>query len=33
VYRFCGKNNAIYVGDAVDYSSNGKVYVYSTTGT
>lgn len=33
VYSFAVKNNAIYVGDAVDYSSNGKVYVYSTTGT
>ena len=33
VYSFAVKNNAIYVGDAADYSSNGKVYVYSTTGT
>lgn len=33
VYSFAVKNNAIYVGDAVDYSSNGKVYVYSITGT
>lgn len=33
VYSFAVKNNKIYVGDAVDYSSNGKVYVYSLTGT
>ena len=33
VYSFAVKNNKIYVGDAVDYSSNGKVYIYSATGT
>lgn len=32
VYSFAIRNNKIYVGDAVDYSSNGKVYVYSLTG-
>jgi len=32
VYSFAVKNSKIYVGDAVDYSSNGKVYVYSLTG-
>jgi hypothetical protein len=32
VYSFAVNNNKIYVGDAVDYSSNGKVYVYSSTG-
>ncbi len=32
VYSFAVENNKIYVGDAVDYSSNGKVYVYSLTG-
>lgn len=33
VYSFAVKNDKIYVGDAGDYSSNGKVYVYSATGT
>ena len=33
VYAFAVKNNHIYVGDAGDYSSAGKVYVYSLTGT
>lgn len=33
VYSFAVENNKIYVGDAVDYNSNGKVYVYSATGT
>lgn len=33
VYSFAVKNNKIYVGDAVDYNSNGKVYIYSATGT
>lgn len=33
VYSFAVKNSKIYVGDAVDYSSNGKVYIYSLTGT
>ncbi|RAR47143.1 YncE family protein [Flavobacterium lacus] len=32
VYSFAVENNKIYVGDAVDYNSNGKVYVYSLTG-
>ena len=32
VYSFAVNNNKIYVGDALDYSSNGKVYVYSSTG-
>lgn len=32
VYSFAVENNKIYVGDALDYSSNGKVYVYSLTG-
>lgn len=33
VYSFAVENNKIYVGDAADYNSNGKVYVYSLTGT
>lgn len=33
VYSFAVENNKIYVGDAGDYSSNGKVYVYSMTGS
>jgi hypothetical protein len=33
VYSFAIANNKIYVGDAADYNSNGKVYVYSLTGT
>lgn len=33
VYSFAVKDNKFYVGDALDYSSNGKVYVYSATGT
>lgn len=33
VYSFAVNNSKIYVGDAGDYSSNGKVYVYSATGT
>lgn len=32
VYSFAVENNKIYVGDAADYNSNGKVYIYSTTG-
>lgn len=32
VYSFAVENNKIYVGDAVDYNSNGKVYIYSATG-
>ncbi|WP_281337262.1 YncE family protein [Flavobacterium eburneipallidum] len=33
VYSFAVKNDKIYVGDAGNYSSNGKVYVYSAAGT
>lgn len=33
VYSFAVNNNKIYVGDAGDYKSNGKVYIYSSTGT
>jgi hypothetical protein len=33
IYSFAVEDNKIYVGDAVDYSSNGKIYVYSSTGT
>lgn len=33
VYSFAVENDKIYVGDAADYSSNGKVYIYSSTGT
>lgn len=33
IYSFAVENNKIYVGDADDYSSNGKVYIYSSTGT
>ncbi|OIQ22113.1 MAG: hypothetical protein BM557_01680 [Flavobacterium sp. MedPE-SWcel] len=33
VYSFEVKNDKVYVGDALDYSSNGKVYIYSLTGT
>ncbi len=33
VYSFAVQNNKIYVGDAGDYSSNGKIYIYSITGT
>lgn len=33
VYSFAVNNSKIYVGDAGDYSSNGKIYVYSSTGT
>lgn len=32
VYSFKVENNKIFVGDAGDYSSNGKVYIYSLTG-
>ncbi len=32
VYSFAVENNKIFVGDAVDYNSNGKVYIYSLTG-
>lgn len=33
LYSFAVENNKIYVGDAADYNSNGKVYIYSKTGT
>lgn len=33
IYSFAVNNNKIYVGDAGDNNSNGKVYIYSTTGT
>lgn len=32
VYSFRVEDNKVFVGDAVDYSSNGKVYVYSLAG-
>ena len=32
IYSFEVENNKIYIGDAIDYSSNGKVYIYSTEG-
>jgi hypothetical protein len=32
VYSFAVNNDKIYVGDAGDYNSNGKIYVYSSTG-
>ena len=32
IYSFAVKNSKIYIGDAIDYSSNGKVYVYTVTG-
>lgn len=33
IYSFAINNDKIYVGDAADFSSNGKVYVYSLLGT
>jgi len=33
VYSFAVNNGKVFVGDAGDYSSNGKIYVYSTTGS
>lgn len=33
VYSFAVENNKIFVGDAGDYNSNGKVYIYSLTGS
>ena len=33
VYSFAVQNDKIYVGDAGNYSANGKVYIYSSTGT
>lgn len=32
VYSFAIANDKIFVGDALDYSANGKVYIYSLTG-
>ncbi|RTY87252.1 YncE family protein [Flavobacterium sp. GT3R68] len=32
IYSFKVENNKIFVGDAGDYSANGKVYIYSLTG-
>ena len=32
VYSFAIKDGHVYVGDAGDYASNGKVYIYSLTG-
>lgn len=32
VYSFAVNENKIYVGDAGDYNSNGKIYVYSSVG-
>lgn len=33
VYSFAVEEDKIYVGDALDFNSNGKIYVYSLTGT
>jgi hypothetical protein len=33
VYSFAVNKDKIYVGDAGDYSSNGKIYIYSIAGT
>lgn len=33
IYSFEVENNTIYVGDALDYSANGKIYTYSLSGT
>ncbi|WP_026710915.1 DUF5074 domain-containing protein [Flavobacterium filum] len=33
VYSFTVEDNKIYVGDAVDYNSNGKIYIYSLNGS
>jgi hypothetical protein len=33
IYSFAYHNNSFYIGDAGDYNSNGKVYVYSDSGT
>ena len=33
IYSFEVENNKIFIGDAGNYSANGKVYVYSLTGT
>lgn len=33
LYGFTVKNNVVYIADAKDYVSAGKVYIYSSTGT
>ena len=33
IYSFEVENNKIYVGDALDYSANGKIFIYSLSGT
>ncbi len=33
VFSFAVKNDTFYVGDAVDYNSNGKIFVYNATGS
>jgi len=33
LYGFAVENNKIYVSDAKDYASDGRVYIYSTTGS
>lgn len=33
VYSLAIHDNTIYVGDAMDYNSNGKIYLYTTEGT
>ena len=33
IYSFAVANNKIYIGDAGDYNSNGKVYIYALNGT
>jgi hypothetical protein len=33
IYGFAVENNTIYIADAKDFASNGRVFVYSTTGT
>ncbi len=32
LYGFAVKNNSLFVGDAIDYASNGKVFIYSKDG-
>lgn len=32
IYSFAVRNNKIYLGDAGDYVSNGKIYIHSTAG-
>ena len=32
VYSFAVNDDKIYVGDAMDYNSNGKIYIYSASG-